>query len=39
MSAQARYLEVDAVGIVPTALLVLVMLLTALGAIAHAAFI
>jgi hypothetical protein len=39
MSAGTNSLQVDAVGVVPTIMLVLVMLLTALGVIAHAAFI
>jgi len=39
MSAQAHYLEVDAIGVVPTIVLILVMLLTALGVVAHAAFV
>jgi hypothetical protein len=39
MSAQSRYLEVDAIGVLPTAMLFLVLLLTALGVVAHAAFV
>jgi hypothetical protein len=39
MSAQARSLEVDAIGVAPTIMLIFVMLLTALGVIAHAAFV
>lgn len=39
MSAQTPYLEVDAVGVFPTILLLLVILLTALGIIAHVAFL
>jgi hypothetical protein len=39
MSAGTPYLQVDAVGVLPTVMLVLVMLLTALGVIAHAAFL
>ena len=39
MSAQTPYLEVDAVGVLPTVMLFLVLLLTALGLVAHAAFI
>jgi hypothetical protein len=39
MSAATNSLQVDAIGVVPTLMLVLVMLLTALGVIAHAAFI
>ena len=38
MSAQTPYLEVDAIGVLPTIILALVMFLTALGAIAHVAF-
>jgi hypothetical protein len=38
MSAQSQYLELDAVGVFPGFLLLLVMLLTALGVIAHVAF-
>lgn len=39
MSAGTPAVQVDAVGVVPTVMLVLVMLLTALGVIAHAAFL
>jgi hypothetical protein len=39
MSAATNSLQVDAIGVVPTLTLVLVMFLTALGVIAHAAFI
>jgi hypothetical protein len=39
MSAQTPYLEVDAIGVVPSLVLFLVMILTALGIVAHAAFI
>jgi hypothetical protein len=39
MSAHSQYLEVDAIGVLPTLILILVMLLTALGVVAHAAFI
>ncbi len=39
MSAQTPYLEVDAVGALPTLMLLLVLVLTALGVVAHAAFI
>jgi hypothetical protein len=39
MSAATNSLQVDAIGVAPTLMLVLVMLLTALGVIAHAAFI
>ena len=35
MSAQTPYLEVDAVGAFPTVLLVMVLVLAALGVIAH----
>jgi hypothetical protein len=38
MSAQTPYLEVDAVGVFPTVLLVMVLVLAALGVIAHVAF-
>jgi hypothetical protein len=38
MSAQTPYLEVDAIGVFPALLLYLVMLLTALGIIAHILF-
>ncbi len=38
MSAQTPYLEVDAVGVLPTLLLVMVLVLTALGILAHVAF-
>lgn len=39
MSAQTPYLEVDAVGVFPTVLLLLTLVLTALGIVAHAAFL
>ena len=39
MSAQTSYLEVDALGAFPATLLVLVLVLTMLGVIAHAAFV
>lgn len=39
MSAGNAYLQVDAVGIAPSLMLVLVLLLTAIGAVAHAAFV
>ena len=39
MSSGTTYLQVDAVGVAPTIVLVLVLILTALGVIAHAAFI
>jgi len=38
MSAQTQYLEVDAIGVLPTVFLLLVILLTALGIVAHVAF-
>jgi hypothetical protein len=38
MSAQAQYFEVDAIGVFPTLLLLLVIVLTALGIVAHVAF-
>ena len=38
MSAQTPYLEVDAIGVFPTLFLYLVILLTALGIVAHVAF-
>jgi hypothetical protein len=38
MSAQTPYLEVDAIGVFPTLLLVMVLVLTALGILAHVAF-
>ena len=38
MSAQTPYLEVNAVGVFPTMLLVMVLVLTALGILAHVAF-
>jgi hypothetical protein len=39
MSAQTGYLEVDAIGVFPAALLLVVFILTILGVIAHAAFV
>jgi hypothetical protein len=39
MPAGTPYLQVDANGVVPTLMLFLVLLLTALGVVAHAAFI
>lgn len=39
MSAGTATVQVDAVGVVPTLMLILVLLLTALGVIAHAAFL
>jgi hypothetical protein len=39
MSAGTPALQVDAIGVVPTLMLVLVLLLTALGVVAHAAFL
>jgi hypothetical protein len=38
MSAQTQYLEVDAIGVLPALFLLLVILLTALGIVAHVAF-
>ena len=38
MSAQTPYLEVDAIGVAPTIFLLIVLLLTALGIVAHVAF-
>jgi hypothetical protein len=38
MSAQTPYLEVDAIGVFPTLLLLMVLVLTALGVMAHVAF-
>ena len=38
MSAQTPYLEVDTIGVFPTLLFLLVMLLTVLGIVAHVAF-
>ena len=37
-SAQTPYLEVDAIGVLPTLILFLVLLLAALGIVAHVAF-
>jgi hypothetical protein len=39
MSAQNPYLEVDAIGVLPTLMLLAVMLLTALGIVAHVALL
>jgi hypothetical protein len=39
MSAQTRYLQTDPNGVFPTVVLFLVMILTTLGVVAHAAFI
>ncbi len=39
MSAQTQYLEVDAVGVFPYFLLLLVLVLTVLGIVAHVASI
>jgi hypothetical protein len=39
MSAQSQYLEVDALGAFPAFALFLVLVLTLLGVIAHAAFV
>ncbi len=38
MSAQTQHLEVDAIGVLPAVVLMLVILLTALGIVAHVAF-
>ncbi len=38
MAAQTHYLETDLLGAFPALLLVLVLILTALGVLAHAAF-
>jgi hypothetical protein len=38
MSAQTPYLEADAMGVLPTLLLVLVLVFAALGILAHVAF-
>ena len=37
MSAQTPYLEVDAIGVLPALMLLAVMLLTAVGIVAHVA--
>jgi hypothetical protein len=39
MSAQTPYLEVDATGVLPTLVLFSVLFLTALGIVAHVAFL
>ena len=39
MSAQTTYLQVDAIGVFPTVLLVFVLILAMLGVVAHAAFV
>lgn len=39
MSAQSSYLETEVIGVFPTLLMLLVLVLTALGVIAHAAFV
>jgi hypothetical protein len=39
MNAGTPYLQVDAIGAAPTLILLLVLVLTALGMVAHAAFI
>jgi len=39
MSAQSTYLQVDAIGVFPTLLLLLVLILAMLGVVAHAAFL
>ena len=38
MSAQTPYLEVDAIGVFPTLLLAMVLVLAVLGVMAHVAF-
>jgi hypothetical protein len=38
MSAQTPYLEADAIGVFPTLLLLMVLVLAALGILAHVAF-
>lgn len=38
MSAQTGYLQVDALGVFPTVLLLLVLILAMMGVVAHAAF-
>ena len=38
MSAQTPYLEADVIGVFPTFLLVMVLVLAALGVVAHVAF-
>jgi hypothetical protein len=39
MTAQTTYLQVDAIGVFPTLLLLFVLILAMLGVVAHAAFI
>jgi len=39
MPAGIATVQVDAIGVVPTLMLILVLLLTALGVVAHAAFL
>jgi hypothetical protein len=39
MSAQTTYLQVDAIGVFPTVLLLFVLILALLGIVAHAAFL
>lgn len=39
MSAQGTYLQVDAIGVFPTVLLLFVLILAMLGVVAHAAFV
>jgi hypothetical protein len=39
MSAQTTYLQVDAIGVFPTFILLFVLILAMLGVVAHAAFV
>jgi hypothetical protein len=39
MTAQTGYLQADAIGVFPTVLLLLVLILAMLGVVAHAAFV
>jgi hypothetical protein len=39
MTAQTTYLQVDAMGVFPTVLLLFVLILAMLGVVAHAAFV
>lgn len=39
MTAQTQHLETDAIGALPSILLILVVVLTLLGVVAHAAFV
>lgn len=38
MSAESQYLEVDAIGVLPSLILILMLILMALGVVAHVAF-